>query len=166
MVLFFDESRFGTHSNVGHGWFESGKRTSVKINLGRKNFYIYSSVSSSTGYNFSLLLPEVNTINMNIYLKELANDLGDKRAIIIMDGASWHRSTDLMIPANIEIALLPPYSPELNPTEKLWQYIKSNTLKNKLYTCISKLENVVCDFIKNLTVDKIKSNCACSYLYN
>ncbi len=103
---------------------------------------------------------------MNIYLKELANDLGDKRAIIIMDGASWHRSTDLMIPANIEIALLPPYSPELNPTEKLWQYIKSNTLKNKLYTCISKLENVVCDFIKNLTVDKIKSNCACSYLYN
>jgi transposase len=59
---------------------------------------------------------------MNIYLKELAN-LGDKKAIIIMDGASWHRSVDLVIPENIEIVILPPYSSELNSTEKPWQYI-------------------------------------------
>ncbi len=164
--MFFDESRFGTHSNIGHGWFECGERTTVKINLGRKNFYVYGAVSSSTGYSFSLLLPEVNTVNMNIYLRELANDLGNQKAIVIMDGASWHRSADLEIPENIEVILLPPYSPELNPAEKLWQYIKGNILKNKLYTCISKLEDAVCDFIKNITPEKIISNCACRYMYN
>jgi transposase len=49
-----------------------------------------------------------------------------------MDSAGWHRSKNLKIPQNIEIVFLPPYSPELNPVEKLWQYIKSNTIENKI----------------------------------
>ncbi len=165
-MLFFDESRFGTHSKVGHGWFEKGIRTSVKINLGRKNFYVYSAVSSLTGYNFSLILPEVNTHNMNIYLQRLAKSIKSQQVILIMDGASWHKSIELKIPKNIEIIRLPAYSPELNPAEKLWQYIKSHVLKNKLYTCINTLESVVCEFITQLTNDKIISNCTCNYLFN
>lgn len=165
-MLFFDESRFGTHSKVGHGWFEKGIRTSIKINLARKNFYVYSAISSLTGYNFSLVLPEVNTNNMNIYLQRLAKSIKNQQVILIMDGASWHKSAELTIPKNIEIIRLPAYSPELNPTEKLWQYIKDHVLKNKLYTCISTLENVVCQFIKQLTNDEIMSNCACDYLFS
>ncbi|MBY0379528.1 MAG: transposase, partial [Burkholderiales bacterium] len=92
-------------------------RTSVKINLGRKNFYVYSSVSSVTGYNFSLILPEVNTHNMNIYLQRLAKDIKNHQVLLIMDGASWHKSIELKIPKNLEIIRLPAYSPELNPAE-------------------------------------------------
>jgi hypothetical protein len=56
----------------------------------------------------------------------------------------------LKIPENIEIVYLPPYSPELNPVEKLWQYIKSHTIKNKVYETIQDLETTICEFIKNL----------------
>ena len=83
-----------------------------------------------------------------------------------MDGISWHKSIELKIPKNIEIIKLPAYSPELNPIEKLWQYIKNHVLKNKLYTCINTLEIVVCEFIKQLTNNEIASNCACNYLFN
>ena len=50
-----DESRFGTHSNTGHGWFPCGKRTTVEISIGYENFYVYSAVSSTNGYNFNLI---------------------------------------------------------------------------------------------------------------
>ena len=103
---------------------------------------------------------------MNIYLQRLAKSLKNQKTILIMDGASWHKSVGLKVPVNIEIVRLPAYSPELNPTEKLWQYIKDHVLKNKLFTCINKLEDAVCDFIKKLTPAEIMSNCACNYLFN
>ena len=60
-VFFFDESRFGTHSKIGHGWFEKGPRPTIKVKLGFQNFYLYSSVDSNDGSNFSLILPNVDT---------------------------------------------------------------------------------------------------------
>ncbi len=60
-LFFFDESRFGTHSKVGHGWFKKGSRTQVKVKLGRENFYLYSAVNPRNGENFSLFAPNVNT---------------------------------------------------------------------------------------------------------
>lgn len=163
-VLFFDESRFGTHSKLGHGWFERGIRTTVNIKLGFQNFYVYSAVSSTNGYNFSLLLPEVNSRNMNIYLERLAKSLKNEKVILVMDGAAWHKSKELKVPQNIELLHLPPYSPELNPVEKLWQFIKSKILRNKFYNSIKDLEAAVCQFIRSITHSDIISNCACSYL--
>ncbi len=163
-VLFFDESRFGTHSKLGHGWFERGVRTPVNIKLGFQNFYVYSAISSTNGYNFSLLLPEVNSSNMNIYLERLAKSLRGKKVILVLDGAAWHKSNELKVPPNIELLHLPPYSPELNPVEKLWQFIKSKVLRNKFYNSIKDLEVAVCTFIRNIAHGDIISNCACSYL--
>lgn len=66
--------------------------------------------------------------------------LGSSEAIVVMDCAGWHKSGNLKMPHNIEIIYLPPYSPELNPVERLWQYIKSNTIKNKVYANLEILE--------------------------
>lgn len=163
-VLFFDESRFGTHSKLGHGWFERGARTPVNIKLGFQNFYVYSAISSTNGYSFSLLLPEVNSNNMNIYLERLSKSLKSEKVILVLDGAAWHKSNELKVPRNIELLHLPPYSPELNPVEKLWQFIKSKVLRNRFYNNIKELETAVCDFIRGMTNEDIISNCACSYL--
>ena len=122
LIYFFDESRFGTHSKIGHGWFKTGERTGVKIKLGFKNFYLYSAVNPISGDNFTLRMPKVNTECMNVFLAEFSKEIGEARATIIMDGASWHKSKDLMIPNNITITILPPYCPELNPVERLWLY--------------------------------------------
>lgn len=163
-VLFFDESRFGTHSKLGHGWFKKGFRTQVKINMGFKNFYVYSAVNSTSGESFNLTMPYVNTDCMNIFLSRLAMSLKGKNCLFIMDGASWHRSHQLKIPANIEVMYLPPYSPELNPVERLWNYLKSHTIKNKFYPSLAKLEDTVCGFLANMTRDTIKSICSCDYM--
>ena len=80
-----------------------------------------------------------------------------------MDGASWHKSKDLKIPGNIRVVYLPPYSPELNPVERFWQYIKANTIKNKIYDTIENLKLCICNFINNLNKDEIKRLCYLCY---
>jgi transposase len=59
------------------------------------------------------LLPKANTECMNIFIQELVKDFGDKRIILVLDGAGWHKSKGLLIPDNITLVFLPPYSPEL-----------------------------------------------------
>jgi transposase len=128
------------------------------VKLGFKNFYLYSSIDSNNGKHFTILLPNVNTDCMNVYLKELSKEIkGD--FILIMDGAGWHKSKNLIIPKNIQIILLPPYCPELNPVERLWRYIKDNTIKNKVFETLTELENLVCKFVRNLGNEIIKNTC-------
>jgi len=70
----------------------------------------------------------------------------------------------LIIPDNKKIIILPPYSPELNPIEKLWQYIKDRTIKNRIYKTLTRLERVVCKFVAGLNPEVIKSVCGVSYV--
>ena len=79
---------------------------------------------------------------------------------MIMDGAGWHKDKKYLLKntKKIKIILQPPYSPELNPVEKLWQYIKNYTIKNKVYDTLKELEEKICEFVKNnLTKEIIKS---------
>jgi putative transposase len=100
---------------------------------------------------------------MNVFLEQMSEYLGEKKVILVMDQAAWHKGEMLIIPENIKIIHLPPYSPELNPVERLWQYIKNHTIKNKVYNTLEDLENVICNFIKNLDIVTIKSICSINY---
>lgn len=163
-LWFFDESRFGTHSKIGHGWFKTGARAPVKVKLGYKNFYLYSIANPKTGEEFTLLLPNVNIKCMNIFLAEFAKFIKNRKTLIVMDGAGWHKSDKLKYPKNIRILIQPAYSPELNPIEKLWQYIKDHTIKNKIFKTLAELENRVCKFIQTLNPKIIRTVCRISYL--
>ncbi len=138
----------------------------MPIKLGFKNFYLYSAVAPSTGENFTLQIPHVDTACMNVFLQEFSESNPDSEIILIMDGAGWHHSKDLAIPSNIHIEYLPPYSPELNPVERLWQYIKRYTIRNKVYEDLSDLEVVVQVFYRSLTPHSFKKLCTANYLYN
>jgi len=81
-----------------------------------------------------------------------------------MDGAGWHKSKDLQVPSNITILYLPPYSPELNPVERLWQHIKDNILSNRLYETLEAMEEKLSSFITELKNDTVKSICTADYL--
>ncbi|MBL0869724.1 MAG: transposase [Phycisphaerales bacterium] len=71
---------------------------------------------------------------MNVFLKMVSVELGAKvHAILIMDGAGWHKSRTLKVPENITALILLPYSPELNPVERLWAYLRSHYLSNRVY---------------------------------
>lgn len=163
-IFFFDESRFGTQSIIGYAWFPKNQPAVVKKSCGYQNSYIYSATNSFTGQHFTLELPLVNTDHMNVFLQQMSCEFKHK-ITIIMDRASWHRSKTLEIPDNIEIILLPPYSPELNPVERLWLYIKDKVMKNRVFESLNQLLNETGEFIKNLSSEVIKSVCGCNYLY-
>jgi transposase len=94
--------------------------------------------------------------------KEYAGD----KIILVMDGAGWHKAKNLQVPDNIEIILLPPYSPELNPVERLWQHIKQNTIKNKVYKTLNSLKDVVAKFLNQITPREITTICRVNYMSN
>jgi transposase len=79
-----------------------------------------------------------------------------------MDQASWHKK--LKVPENIEIIFLPPYSPELNPIERFWLHIKTNVLRNKIYTDLDLLEQSVIDFLMKISGETVQSVCNCTYV--
>ncbi len=164
MVFFFDEGRFGLQSTVMRIWAEKGKPLEIKVKQGYKNFYIYSSVCPHTGDSFSLFMPEVNTDMMSCYLKQLQKAFPDKQIILIMDQAAWHTSDDVMEFDNIKIRLLPPYSPELNPIERLWRWLKKEKIHNRIFKSLDDMMNALEIEFKNLTHLRLKSLCACSYL--
>ena len=103
-------------------------------------------------------MPNVDTACMNVFLEELAEEIKEN-FILIMDGTGWHKSKNLIVPKNIQIFLLPPYCPELNPIERLWKFIKDNTIKNKVFETLKNLEDEVCEFVKNLTEKVILGIC-------
>lgn len=132
--------------------------------MGFANFYLYSAIEPGTGENFTLEIPNVNVICMNIFLEEFAKEYPKEEIILVMDGAGWHKSKDLQVPDNIEIILLPPYSPELNPVERFWQCIKQNTIKNKVYPTLDALKKTVAKCLNFMEITAIQSLCAVKYL--
>jgi hypothetical protein len=163
-VLFFDEARFGTHTKIGYGWFPKGKRTPVKVKIGYKAFYVYGAVSAKTGSNYSASFPNVNTESMNEYFKMLSEYYSSRKIAVIMDGAGWHRSRGLEIPENIDIFLLPPYSPELNPVERFWRYLKQNVVHNRLFESLEEIEKSLQTFLDGLQNHTVAQLCNNNYL--
>lgn len=96
--------------------------------------YIYGAACHETGQSFALILPYTNTESMNRFLIELSAVIEpDRHVALLIDNAGWHTAKKLIIPSNITLIPLPPYSPELNAMEQLWQWIKSHFLSNQCY---------------------------------
>ena len=94
--------------------------------------YLYGAVCPSTGQAIGLVLPNANTACMNLHIDEISRSIAeDRHALILMDGAGWHQAS--LNRDNVTIMKIPPYSPELNPCEQVWQYIKDKWLKNRCY---------------------------------
>lgn len=82
-----------------------------------------------------MVLPRANTHAMNLHLREISTQIAPgAHAVLIVDGAGWHKTGgELLVPANISLLHLPPYSPELNPVENIWQFLRQNFLSNRVY---------------------------------
>lgn len=165
-VFFFDESRFGLKPALGRCWARKGVRVSAPVSPSYKNFYVYSSASPIDGEAFHLFLPNVNTEMMNLYLHEMTAAYPDCEIMLVMDQAGWHRSKKLQVPQNIRFHWLPPYSPELNPVEKLWQWLKRHVCRNRLFSSEEELMDAVTQELSGLEPHKLKNLCHCSYLFH
>jgi transposase len=134
-VWFMDEARYGQKGSLARKWAEKGSRPTVVKQTRYANAYLYGAVDPETGDSSALVAPHVNTGTMNEFLKVLSKEVGARdHIVLVLDRAGWHVSTRLEVPANITLLHLPPYSPELNCIERLWLYIKSHFLSNRVFT--------------------------------
>lgn len=91
-------------------------------------------MNPQTGESSAILTPTVNTGYMNTHLQHISELVGPQRhVVLVLDGAGWHVAKALQVPSNITLLHLPPYSPELNPIERLWAYLKSHYLSNQIF---------------------------------
>lgn len=168
MKLFFeDEARFGRINNVSRCWVPLGTRAIVKQQMVREHTYAFSAVCPFSGETYSLISPVCNTAAMNELLAGLSETYRQEQILMVLDGAGWHRSKELKVPANIHLELLPPYSPELNATEHLWDYIREQKkFNNYCFASLDEVENHLEEVLKDLHQEKdyIKSLCTFNWM--
>ena len=128
-IWFQDEARVGQQGTLTRIWGKRGIRPRAPRDTRYKSSYIFGAACPGRGTAAGLILPYVNTEAMGLHLAEVARTVADDaHSVLIVDGAGWHDSKDLVVPDNITLLKLPPYAPELNPMENVWQYLRANKL--------------------------------------
>jgi len=160
-----DEARFGQQGTLTRVWAPKGSRPTAVKQTRYEWVYLYAAVEPATGASVALQAPHVDSGTMSVFLRMLSEELGaDEHAILLMDQAGWHVSRSLVVPDSITILLIPPYSPELNPIERLWAYMRSHYLSNRAYDDYQHLLQAGADGWRELTPEMLRSICACDYL--
>ena len=127
--------------------------------------YLFGAVNPQTGASSALLAPTVNTAYMNHHLRFIGEQAGaDVQVILVLDRAGWHVAKALEVPANMTLLYLPPYSPELNPVERLWAYLRSHYLSNRVYQDYDDLFDASGQAWNQLTPEHLCSICHTEWL--
>jgi transposase len=166
-VYFQDEARFGTQGTITRVWARKGSRPRAVRQNGREWLYVLMAVCAATGTASALLVPALNTAAVNLFLEQFSRELAaGVHAVLIWDGAGFHTGRDLVVPSNVSLIRLPPYSPELNPVENLWHYLRSHHWSNRMYEGYRELED---EAVRSLRVvcqdtEKLKTICNADYV--
>ena len=155
--MFQDEAGFGRINKPKACWCPKGVRPSVPCHHIREYRYAYGAVDPRDGESFFLVMPYCNTECMNVFLQELSKAYVDDEILLVCDGATWHKSGGLMIPANIHITHIPPYTPEMNPIEQIWKEIRKRGFRNEVFKTLEHVVERLCETIKNLPNTTIQS---------
>lgn len=108
-------------------------------------------------------MPFCNSQTFQLYLDEFSSYRTDELKLVVLDNGAFHKAKSLKIPNNIILVFLPPYSPELNPAEKMWWNFK-RSFSNRLFKNLNEIEEFVKHETQNLETEKIKSICGYRYI--
>jgi transposase len=132
-LMFQDEARFGRMSDPNFCWAPAPLRPVVNLALVREFKYEYAAVSPWDGALDYMTADKMNTQNMSSFLKQISEAHPNEFNVMVLDGASSHKSKELNVPQNVSLVFLPPYSPELNPAEQIWNQLRKNYFANKVF---------------------------------
>jgi hypothetical protein len=128
-IWFQDEARVGQQGTLTRVWARRGTRPRGPRDRRYKWAYIFGAVCPARAATAALVLPKANAEALSLHLAELSGQVAEgAHAILVLDGAGWHIADNLDIPDNITLLHLPPYAPELNPVENVWEYLRKNKL--------------------------------------
>lgn len=166
-VYFEDESRFGQQGTITNVWAHRGTRPTAVRQTEYEYLWVLGVVCPQTGKAEGLLSPRLNTEVVNVFLEQFSASLPkEEQAVVIWDRAGFHTSGHLCVPQNVTLLQLPAYSPELNPIENLWHYLKSHFWSNRAYASYDELETAAIDAWQRavLNPDLMKTVCSDQYL--
>lgn len=148
-VWFADESRYGLLPNLRRVWSLKGQRPHKKWQSKYQWSYCYGGIDAVDGDAVFIQTPSVSLDWTEAFLKELIKAYPNHEHVVVWDGAGFHPDNNdhVKIPAGIHTLMLPPYSPELNPIEKLWDMIQDHT-SNKLWPTIERMDQVVAEHLR------------------
>lgn len=156
--MFQDEARFGRMSDPRKCWAPPHCRPLVGLALVREFVYEYAAVSPGDGSLDFWTTPKMNTEHMSQFLAQVRNTHPGEFIIMILDGSGSHKSKDLKIPENVALIRLPPYSPELNPVELIWNELRRKEFANRVFdsleAVVSQLEHGITTLAANKTAMK------------
>jgi hypothetical protein len=166
-LWFQDEARVGQKGRTGHRWWVRGQRPPGLADKRFASAYLFAAVRPATGEDFALVLPHVSTAAMSRFLADFAQSQPeDTHAVLVLDQAGWHGSRGLIVPETVTLVPLPPYSPDLNPVERVWLYLRERYLSHRLLADFNAVVDACCDAWTALTAEagRLQSLTAYSYL--
>jgi hypothetical protein len=145
-IWFQDEARIGQKGSLTRLWAPKGTRPRAVRDTRYQWAYLFGAVCPARKLGAGLVMPYANTEAMNKHLEEIAKVVSPgAHAALLLDQAGWHGSQDLIVPENITLIPFPPYSPELNPAENVWEYLRKNKLSNRLYQTYEDIVEACCE---------------------
>ena len=153
-LMFQDEARFGRINDPRRCWAPKGFRPEVGMQIVREYTYAFGAVSPNDGTLDSLVLPIVKAEAMSIFLEEVARRHPEEFILMFLDGAGWHRANDLTVPDNMRLEALPPYSPQLNPVEHIWDEIREKWFTNEVFNSLEAVEDRLVEALVALENDR------------
>ena len=144
-IWFQDEARIGQKGTLTRIWARLGSRPPGPRDSRYEWAYIFAAVCPERATGAALVMPYANTEAMNLHLQEISRGVAPgAHAALIFDGAGWHTTDKLELPENITPVCLPPYAPELNPTENIWEYLRKNYLALRVFDDYDAIVDACC----------------------
>lgn len=162
-IWFQDESRVGQQNTITRTWAEKGTRPRIVRQRQFTSTYIFGAACPAEEKAVAMILPECNSYTFQLHLEEISKSVSPgKQAVLIVDRAAWHTSSKLKIPVNITLLPLPPYSPELNPMEQVWLFLKQRFLANRVFDDYEDILEACCSAWNSFLEMPNKINQLCS----
>ena len=145
-IWFCDEARVGQKNKITRRWAPRGTRPSAPSDQRTQSAYIFGAICPAEGKAAGLILPRCTTQAMALHLEEISLAIAPgHHAVLMLDQAGWHLSPKLKVPDNITLLPLPSKSPELNPVETVWQYMRDNWLSNRVFSSYPDILDHCCE---------------------
>ena len=145
-IWFQDEARIGQKNGLVRQWAKRGTRPTQPADQRYENAYLFGAICPARGVGAALALPHADTDMMQLHIEEISLHVAkDAHAVLLLDRAGWHSTGNLKWPKNLTPILLPSRSPELNPVENIWQYLRANYLSNRVFETYNDIIHAACD---------------------
>ena len=133
-IWFQDEMRVGQKNGLVYQWAAKGTRPRQPKDQRYANAYVFGAICPARDTGTALVFPRADAAAMQLHLEEISRRVAvGAHAVLTLDKAGWHTTRKLQVPSNISLLHLPPASPELNPTENIWQYLRQAYLSNRVF---------------------------------